>query len=174
MPDSPVKNFHRSCSVPSRLSLQDPPQVAVEINKSPCRSASPPVLRDRICRLFLHQDHSSGSCSEPSSTSGPCLVMMAAWMRIKTKVPKILYENMLAILFTWLLAGFIILPVTFGSIRNSRALDGIRRAGKAVFSVVQNVPLLVVAGTCCGVVGLSWLCWENRDHYIWLPDCAFL
>lgn len=93
---------------------------------------------------------------------------------MKTEVPKILYENMLAILFTWHLAGFIVLPVTFASIRNSRALDGIGRAGKAVFGAVQNVPLLVVAGACCGVIGLSWLCWEDRHHYVWLPDRAFL
>ncbi|KAH6667732.1 hypothetical protein B0J14DRAFT_442502, partial [Halenospora varia] len=82
--------------------------------------------------------------------------------------------NMLVLLFTWLLAGFVVLPVMFASIRNSRALDGIGRAGKAVFSAVQDAPLLVVAGTgfICGVVALSWLCWGNRVK--WLTDCAFL
>jgi hypothetical protein len=96
---------------------------------------------------------------------------------MKTEVARILYANMLAILFTWLLlAGFTVFPVMFDSIRNSRALDGIGRAGKAVFGAVQNFPPLVVAGTCCicGVIGLSWLCWENRDNYVWLTDRAFL
>jgi len=81
--------------------------------------------------------------------------MMASWLKVKAEVPKLLYANML-VLFTWLLAGLVILPVMFASIRHSRALDGIRRAGKAVFSVVQDSPLLVVAGTgfICGVVGL--------------------
>ena len=138
MSDSPANNFHRSHSKLSYLSLQDPPQVeAVEVDKSLCQSALSPALRDRIRRLFLHQDHSSGSCLEPSSTSSrPRLVIIAAWMRIKTEVPKILYTNMLTIFFTWLRVGFIVLPVTFASIRNSYALDSIGRAGKVVFSVV--------------------------------------
>jgi HAMP domain-containing protein len=54
-------------------------------------------------------------------------------MKVKAEVLKLLYTNML-VLFTWLLAGLVILPVMFASIRNSRALDGIGKAGKAVFS----------------------------------------
>ncbi|KAH8674825.1 hypothetical protein BGZ60DRAFT_429794 [Tricladium varicosporioides] len=90
--------------------------------------------------------------------------MMASWMKVKTEVPKILYIKMLALLFTRFLAGFVALPVMFASIRNSRALHSIGRARKAVLSTVQNVPLLVVAGTTfgCGVVVLSWICWGNR------------
>ena len=101
--------------------------------------------------------------------------MMASWMKVKAEVPKLLYANML-VLFTWLLAGLVILPVMFASIRNSRALDGIGRAGKAVFSAAQDSPLLVVAGTVfiCGVVGLYWHCWGNTGKYVWLTDCAFL
>ncbi|KAH7417506.1 hypothetical protein BKA64DRAFT_658064 [Cadophora sp. MPI-SDFR-AT-0126] len=80
------------------------------------------------------------------------------------------------VLFTWLLAGLVILLVMFASIRNSRALDGIGRAGKVVFSALQDSPLLVVAGTgfICGVVGLYWHCWRNTSKYVWLTDCAFL
>jgi len=60
---------------------------------------------------------------------------------MKIKVPKIylgiLYANMLANLFTWLiLAGFIILPATFSSIHNSCALNKIGKAGKAVFDAI--------------------------------------
>jgi hypothetical protein len=97
---------------------------------------------------------------------------MATWMKVKTEVPKLSYANML-VLFTWLLAGLVILPVMFASIRNSRALEGIGRAGKAVFSAVQDSPLLVVAGTSfiCGVVGLCWHCWGK---YVGLTDCALL
>jgi hypothetical protein len=106
---------------------------------------------------------------------------MNDWIKMKIEVPKIylgiLYANMLANLFTWLiLAGFIILPVTFSSIRNSRALDDIGKAGKVVFGAIQNVPFLWVAGTCFvfGVTGLSWLWWENRSNYIFLTDRVFL
>jgi RsiW-degrading membrane proteinase PrsW (M82 family) len=79
---------------------------------------------------------------------------------MKIEVPK---RNTLASLFSWLLlASFIVLPVTFVSIHNSRK--------------VQNVPFFWVAGTCfvCGVIGLSWLWWENRSDYIWLKDRVFL
>ena len=56
---------------------------------------------------------------------------------------KILYTNILANLFTWLLlASFIILLVTFSLICNSCALDDIRKARKAMFSTIQNVPFL--------------------------------
>ena len=69
---------------------------------------------------------------------------------MKIDVPKILYANMLASLFTWLLlAGFIVLPATFASIRNSRALDDMGKAGKVVISAAQNIPLLWVAGIYC-------------------------
>lgn len=178
MPDSPANNFHKSHLKPSHLSLRDPPQVeVVEIDKSPPRIVLFPALRDRIRRLFLHQDHLSGCHSEPSSTSsGPRLVMMAYWIKVKTEVPKIVYANMLTLLFTGLLAGFGLLPVMFASIRNSRALDGVGRAGKAVFSAAQDAPLLAVVETAliCSVVALSWLCWGNRVKYVWLTDCALL
>lgn len=72
------------------------------------------------------------------------------------------------VLFTWLLAGLVILPVMFASIRNSRALDGIGRARKAVFSAVQDSPLLVVAGIgfICGAVGLYWHRWGYTGKYV--------
>ena len=100
---------------------------------------------------------------------------------MKTEVPRIylgmLYTNFLATLFTWLLlAGFIVLPVTFASLRTSQALNRIGKAGRAVFIKVQNVPFLWVASTCfiCGAVGLAWLWSENRSNYIWLSDRVFL
>jgi hypothetical protein len=61
---------------------------------------------------------------------------------MKIKVLKIylgiLYANILASLFTWLLlASFIIFLITF-----SRTLDNIRKARKVVFGIIQNVPFL--------------------------------
>lgn len=168
-----VSALTMSNSNTSHLSPRDPPQVEiVEIDKNPRRSASSPALRDRTRRLFLHQDHSSGSRSESSSIrSGARL--MASWGKVKAELPKLLYTNMLV---SWLLAGLVILPVMFASLRNSRALDGIGRAWEAVFSAVQDFPLLLVAGAgfFCGAVGLYWHCWRHTDKYVWLTDCAFL
>ncbi|KIM93129.1 hypothetical protein OIDMADRAFT_138373 [Oidiodendron maius Zn] len=100
---------------------------------------------------------------------------------MKIEVPRIywsiLYTNMLASLFTWLLlAGFMVLPVTFSSLRTSRALNGLGITGKIVISAVQNIPFLAIAASCfvCGVAGLLWIWWENRRNYIWLTDRVFL
>ena len=99
-----------------------------------------------------------------------------AWLKMKTEVLKIVYANMLALLFTGLLAGLGLLPVMFALIRNSRALDGVGGAEKAVFGAARDAPLLAVVGTAliCGVVASSWLCWGNRVKYVWLTDCALL
>jgi hypothetical protein len=60
---------------------------------------------------------------------------MNDWIRMKIDVLKILYANILTSLFTWLLlAGFIVLPVIFALIRNSRALNDMGKAGKVVIS----------------------------------------
>jgi hypothetical protein len=166
MSDSPVNSFN---STHSNFSLKR------------LRRASSPLLHCQSHReAVTHQDHSSDSHLELRD-SEPQPVLMDDWIKMKIEVPKIylgiLYANMLASLFTWLLlAGFIVLPVAFTSIRNSRALDDIGKAGKVVFGVVQNVPFLWVAGTCFvfGVIGLSWLWWENKSNYIWLTDRVFL
>ena len=163
----------------SPLSLQDPPQIQiVDINESPRRSLLSPLLCRRNRRVILHQDRSSEFHPRLNSKdSEPQPVLMNDWIRMKIDVPKILYANMLASLFTWLLlAGFIVLPATFASIRNSRALDDMGKAGKVVISAAQNIPLLWVAGICCvcGASGLLWLWWGQSHNYIWLGDRIFL
>ena len=99
---------------------------------------------------------------------------------MEIEVPKIywgvLYTNILASLLTLvLLAGFLA-PQVNASLRTSRALSSIGNAGKVVLSKVQDIPPLYIAGSCflCGVVGLLWIWWENRQNYIWLTDRAFL
>ena len=63
-----------------------------------------------------------------------------------------------------LLAGYIIFPGTFTSIRNSSTVEGVAgksHAGQTVFKAVQNVPLLVIAAMCyvAGVVRMCLLWW---------------
>jgi len=86
-------------------------------------------------------------------------------------------HNILASFFTWLLlAGFMVLPGTFASISNSKALEDAGRVGKTVLKAVQNVPLLFVAAICCfsAVAGLCYLGWTWRTNYIWLVNRIFL
>jgi hypothetical protein len=178
MSSSPTENFHSTHSSISSLSLQDPLQIKiVDIDQSPQRSASSPLLYRRNRPAILHQDRSSYLHPRlffEDSESQP--VLMNDWIRMKIDVPKIMCANMLASLFTWLLlAGFIVLPATFASIRN-RALEDVGKTGKVVISTAQNIPLLWVAGTCCvcAASGLSWLWWGQSHNYIWLGDRIFL
>jgi len=174
MSGSPIHSTHSQIS-PLTLSPQAPSKTqAIEISKSPRRSVLSPLLCSRSRRAIPHQDSHPRLNSEDSE---PHSILMNDWIRMKIDVPKILYANMLASLFTWLLlAGFIVLPATFASIRNSRALDGMGKAGKAVIGATQNIPLLWIAGICCvcGASGLLWLWWGQSHNYIWLGDRIFL
>lgn len=82
------------------------------------------------------------------------------------------WHNVLASLFTWLLlAGYVILPGAFASIRNSRVLsEEAGAAGKAVVKAAQTWPVLTVALICCigGASGMSWLWLRWKKNYIWL------
>ena len=65
------------------------------------------------------------------------------------KVPSI--YNILAALFSWLmLAGFVVLPGTFTSLKYSTTLSS-SKGGEIVQKTVQNVPLLLIAGVMCGI-----------------------
>ncbi|KAH7363985.1 hypothetical protein BKA65DRAFT_490136 [Rhexocercosporidium sp. MPI-PUGE-AT-0058] len=82
------------------------------------------------------------------------------------------WHSTLASLFTWLLlAGYVILPGAFTSIRNSRVLsEEAGAAGKAVVKAAQTWPVLTVASVCCvgGASGMCWLWVKWRNNYIWL------
>jgi hypothetical protein len=92
------------------------------------------------------------------------------------KIPEL--HNILASFFTWLLlAGYIVLPGTVTSLRNSRTLaDGASKAGKVVVKAVQNLPLLAVAICCCvaGANGMFSLGWVWRVNYVWLVNRLIL
>ena len=90
------------------------------------------------------------------------------------KIPKL--HNFLASLFTWLLlAGYMILPGAFTSIRNSRTLAA-GNAGKVVVKAVQNLPLRVVGGLCfaAGTIGMFCLWWRWQVNYVWLINRIIL
>lgn len=71
--------------------------------------------------------------------------------------------TVLAGLFTWiLLAGYIVFPSTFMSLRNSKTIKSAgsnSNTGKKVVDTMQNIPLLWLAAICCiiGVSGMGWL-----------------
>lgn len=80
-----------------------------------------------------------------------------------------MWHNFLAIISSWLLlGGYMVLPGTFTSIRNSKAFnDGV---GKVVSKAVINLPFLVIGGVCCliGASSMLRLSWLWRKNHEWL------
>jgi hypothetical protein len=88
-------------------------------------------------------------------------------------------HNILASFFTWiLLAGFVIFPGTFTSIQQLDSDPKVQssQTAETILQSVKNVPLLVVAGICCGIGagGMCWLWWTWRMNYVWLLNRIFL
>jgi hypothetical protein len=95
-------------------------------------------------------------------------------MSVEANAPNL--DNFRAALYSWItLAGFIVLPATFTSLENSGSLSD-SKSGQIVQDVVQNVPLLAIAGLGClvGTVGSCWLWYKWRDNYVWLLARIFL
>ena len=87
--------------------------------------------------------------------------------------------NILAAFFVWLLlAGFLVFPGTFTSIKASIDKteedadwdDDDTRA--QILKSVRNMPLLVIAAIFCGIaaVGMISLALKHRSNYVWLVN----
>ncbi|KAF7912280.1 uncharacterized protein EAF01_001301 [Botrytis porri] len=78
--------------------------------------------------------------------------------------------NLLASIMTWiLLAGYLILPLTFTSLQNSTAVaEKTGKAGTVVLRAYWNLPLLWVAAIFCviGASDMTWLWWMWKWNYI--------
>lgn len=87
------------------------------------------------------------------------------------------WDNVRAALFSWLtLAGFVVFPGTFTSLKTSQTLAS-NSSGKIIQDAVKNVhSLLPIAILCCiiGTTGTSWLWWIWRENAIWLVTHLFL
>ena len=94
------------------------------------------------------------------------------------QIPRL--HNVLANSFTWLLlAGYIVFPVTFTSLKRSNAIKNTANGDETEHNIldkVQNVPLLWVAAICCviGASGISCLWWRWSENFVWLVNRIFL
>ena len=107
---------------------------------------------------------------DKEDTSTPYMKMFFQANAIPTRY------NIFAALSSWLtLAGFIVVPRTFTSLRDSETLAN-NRGGKVLQNTVQNLPLLPVAGVLylCGTIGMCGLWWTFRRNYVWLIRQIFL
>ncbi|KAH8799660.1 hypothetical protein F5884DRAFT_905171 [Xylogone sp. PMI_703] len=86
------------------------------------------------------------------------------------------WDNLRAALFSWLtLAGYVVFPGAFTSLKNSQALVA-SSSGKIIQDTIKNTPFQVIAGLCCffGMAGTSWLWYIWRNNIIWLIKHVFL
>lgn len=77
---------------------------------------------------------------------------------------------------SWLtLAGFVVLPATFTSLKKSKDLGGVT-GGRELQDAVRNLELLPVAVILCciGIASSGWLWWRWHKNYIWLVSRIFL
>ncbi|KAF8628853.1 hypothetical protein AX17_005913 [Amanita inopinata Kibby_2008] len=95
------------------------------------------------------------------------------------EIPRI--HNMAASFSTWiLLAGFVLFPGTFSSLKNlglnENGNNVSQQVAKGLLNAVSHVPLFVIAFICCGVggVGMCYLWWRWRNNYLWLVNKIFL
>jgi hypothetical protein len=120
------------------------------------------------------QDGKSTSGAESQDNSAPQKPSQySRYIKMLLQLDEIpLWHSILASLCTWLLlAGYVVLPGAFTSIRNSRVLsEEAGAAGKAVVTAAQTLPVLIVASICCaiGVSGMVWLWYRWRRNYVWV------
>ncbi len=119
------------------------------------------------------QDGKSTSGPESQDNSAPQKPKYSRYMNMLLQLDEIpWWHDILASLCTWLLlAGYVVLPGAFTSIRNSQVLsEEAGAAGKAVVKAAQTLPVLIVALICCviGVSGMTWLWCKWRRNYVWL------
>lgn len=160
--------FRSRADSPYPFRLQQPPPPRAKKIKEATTEA--PTIVTLTEKEALHEE-------EPPITPNPPLQTRYIDMLLQLDtIPRL--HNILAGVFTWLLlAGYLVLPGTFTSIRNSRALsDGAGKAGKVVVKAAQNLPLLWVAGFCCGIAsfGMLFLCRIWYNNYIWMINRIIL
>ena len=106
----------------------------------------------------------------------PCLPRyQTQFMNILLQAEQIpILDNILASFSTWfLLAGYLVFPATFTSLRKSSALQSsndVNMPKKMVAHAVQNAPVLLVAAICCcvGCFGMLWF-WNKWSRvFTWV------
>jgi hypothetical protein len=79
-------------------------------------------------------------------------------------------------IFQWiLLAGFLVFPGTFTSLKKLEA-DPTNEAASNILKTVKNIPLIYVGAFCCGIGagGMIWLWFRWRANFVWLLNRIFL
>ncbi|PHH69064.1 hypothetical protein CDD82_99 [Ophiocordyceps australis] len=163
--------------------------MPLRLNLRPQRS-SPATIR----HWHRHPDHHGCHPNEATASQKPSLARSdSAHSRYvhmlldQDDIPAL--HNILASVFVWLLlAGFLVFPGTFTSIRYSLERQGDDGAAlqddgdwnaqtkHKILNSINNVPLLVLGAVACGVslVGIATLAIRHVGNYVWLSNKIFV
>src|SRR5271156_1206544 len=153
MPERTASSFESTASTQVRPSMAteiDQAQAAASLPQRPQVLTRVPSVQTRYMGMLLHLD----------------------------QIPRL--HNILAAVFTWiLLAGFLVIPGTFTSFKNSEAFkdsDNKDALEQKILHSVANIGLLWLSGACCviGLLGCCWLWFMWRRNYVWLINRIFL
>lgn len=120
--------------------------------------------------MTLLQGASSGTAGHQNAVQTRYMVMS-----IQANQVPIIFD-ICAGFSSWLtLAGFVVLPATFTSLKTSKTLTGVA-GGREIQEIVRNVELLPIAAILCcvGVASSSWLWWRWHKNYLWIVSRIFL
>jgi hypothetical protein len=139
------------------------------------------VLSPRSTANPTEQDVQGVEASLPTQLSQHIPPQSSRYVRMLLQLDRMPRRyNLLASLFTrLLLAGYIVFPGTFTSLKGSNAVKNAANRDKTerlILDTVQNVPLLWTAAIFCviGACGISCLWWRWNENFVWLKNRIFL
>lgn len=188
-PDNRSNSVRKSLSTIASADSPDLQQYQKQQQQSspPKRSNTTGTLRKsnspnfKNMATFQRSDTTATSSSRPTLTRVPTTQTRYMEMLLHLdQIPRL--HNILSSAFTWiLLAGFLVVPGTFTSFKNSQAFkeadsDESNAVAHAIVRSIANIGLLWVSGAFCIIGGLGciwlWFCW--RQNYVWLLNRIFL
>jgi hypothetical protein len=99
---------------------------------------------------------------------------------LKEEAQMDLKYNLCAVAANWvLLAGYLVVPGTFTSLKESDEVEQTLQkndAGRVLLKTIQNPPLLVIACIflVAGILILGWLSAVFKESYTWLINRIFM
>lgn len=169
-PELPEKEAYNPTGY--RVINPDPPTPPPPQQRPQLRVETPPADRQQTNEYPANHDHEPENETSEAQAPPPTVTPYMSMLLAVDKIPQI--HNFAASFFTWiLLAGFVLFPGTFTSLKNS---GGNNTIAKEALNVIDHVSLFVIAFLCSGIgaAGMGYLWWRWMKNYIWLVNKVFL
>lgn len=167
-PSTPVFTTGAALTMPSRSSSYRQPPAPTR-HASHRRDFQPPT-RTNTAKSVRSKGETRPAGPQRSDTAHSHYVNM---LLSQDRIPR--FHTIMAAVFVWLLlAGFLVFPGTFTSLRETiEESDDDGKATEAaatVLNTVKNIPLLVIGAVACGIsaIGMLWLLITHRRNFVWL------